>query len=160
MGAVSTRCACAGFTLAHSMNLRRRLEAWTKIDAAATQPLFGAFPIYPYPLRIVSTNDPFFGASYRRWSRPRTCVGSPHETESADLGRPHPPTPIDGTSLLPLHTSSHAVRPSGTPQNSGIVGRPVASVGGDSWPKIGLFSAPNGLLDIYGHLWVVIYTQK
>ena len=28
------------FTLAHSMNLRRRWEAWTRIDAAATQPVF------------------------------------------------------------------------------------------------------------------------
>jgi hypothetical protein len=29
------------FTLASSMNLRRRSEAWTRIDAAATQPVFG-----------------------------------------------------------------------------------------------------------------------
>jgi hypothetical protein len=39
------------FTLARGMNLRRRSEAWTRIDAAATQPVFGVLchQIMPFP---------------------------------------------------------------------------------------------------------------
>ncbi len=79
-----------GFTLAHSMSLRRRSEASARIDAAATQPAFGGCVIKSCVFRSIPNNDRNLGLRrvLRYPSYPKTHLTmktSPRQTLSSNV---------------------------------------------------------------------------